>query len=164
MFKVSSLSLEYFTQPSKGSTYRDRKYEGGVEEFEGNLKNSSTLYVGNLSFFTSEEQIFSLFSKCGPIKRVIMGLDRNKKTPCGFAFIEYYERESALKSKSFLDGMKLDERFIRVDLDAGFKEGRQFGRGKGGGQVRDEFRVDYDPGRGGWGGSAQEPQSKKKRY
>ena len=33
----------------------------------------------------------------------------------------------------------------------GFQEGRQFGRGKHGGQVRDEYRTDYDPGRGGYG-------------
>ena len=33
----------------------------------------------------------------------------------------------------------------------GFMEGRQFGRGRTGGQVRDEYRMDYDPGRGGYG-------------
>jgi hypothetical protein len=33
----------------------------------------------------------------------------------------------------------------------GFEEGRQFGRGKHGGQVRDEYRTDYDVGRGGYG-------------
>ncbi len=33
----------------------------------------------------------------------------------------------------------------------GFVEGRQFGRGKHGGQVRDEYRTDYDVGRGGYG-------------
>lgn len=32
--------------------------------------------------------------------------------------------------------MKLDERYIRVDLDPGFREGRQFGRGRRGGQVK----------------------------
>ncbi len=31
--------------------------------------------------------------------------------------------------------MKLDERFIRIDLDPGFREGRQYGRGRRGGQV-----------------------------
>lgn len=40
---------------------------------------------------------------------------------------------------------------IRVDWDAGFIEGRQYGRGKTGGQVRDEYRTDYDAGRGGYG-------------
>lgn len=40
---------------------------------------------------------------------------------------------------------------IRADLDPGYKEGRQYGRGKSGGQVRDEYREDFDSGRGGWG-------------
>lgn len=52
-------------------------------------RTSCTLYVGNLSFYTTEEQIFELFSKCGDVKRIIMGLDKFKKTPCGFCFVEY---------------------------------------------------------------------------
>ena len=49
------------------------------------LQQSATLYVGNLSFYSTEEQIYQLFSKCtnpedgGGIKRVIMGLDRNSR-------------------------------------------------------------------------------------
>ena len=38
---------------------------------------------------------------------------------------------------------------IRVDWDPGFEEGRQFGRGKSGGQVRDDYRKYDDPGRVG---------------
>ena len=75
---------------------------------------------------------------------------------CGFCFVEYETRADALQAKKLLDGMKLDERFVRVDLDPGFKDGRQFGRGRSGGQVRDEFRKNYDAGRGGWGGASQE--------
>ncbi|KAI3368166.1 hypothetical protein L3Q82_007889 [Scortum barcoo] len=51
----------------------------------------------------------------------------------------------------FINGTRLDDRIIRTDWDAGFKEGRQYGRGKSGGQVRDEYRQDYDPARGGYG-------------
>ena len=80
-----------------------------------------------------------------------MGLDRFKKTPCGFCFVEYYEREDAENAIRYINGTKLDDRFIRCDYDAGFEEGRQYGRGKTGGQVRDEFRKDYDAGRGGYG-------------
>ena len=46
---------------------------------------------------------------------------------------------------------RLDDRIVRTDWDAGFVEGRQYGRGKSGGQVRDEYRTDYDAGRGGYG-------------
>ena len=117
------------------SSYRDRSYQGTEEELARDLARTSTLYVGNLSFYTSEEQIHALFSKCGPVKRIVMGLDRNNKTPCGFCFVEYFDRKGALLCKKFLDGTKLDDRFVRIDLDPGFREGRQFGRGRRGGQV-----------------------------
>lgn len=45
--------------------------------------------MGNLSFYTTEDQIYELFSMCGEVRRVVMGLDRLKKTPCGFCFVEY---------------------------------------------------------------------------
>ncbi len=38
----------------------------------------------------------------------------------------------------FVNGTRLDDRIIRTDWDAGFKEGRQYGRGKSGGQVSDK--------------------------
>lgn len=77
------------------SAYRDQKYKGSRTELETRLLQSTTLYVGNLSFFTTEEQIHELFSRAGDVKRIIMGLDRNKKTPCGFCFVEYYTREDS---------------------------------------------------------------------
>ncbi|KAI0128412.1 nuclear cap binding protein subunit 2 [Xylariales sp. AK1849] len=122
---------------------------------EDPLKNATTLYVGNLSFYTTEEQVYDLFSKCGEIKRLIMGLDRFNKTPCGFCFVEYYTHQDALDCMKYIGGTKLDERVIRTDLDPGFEEGRQYGRGKSGGQVRDEYRDDFDEGRGGLGRAVQ---------
>lgn len=79
-----------------------------------------------------------------------MGLDRIQKTPCGFCFVELHSHEDAVRVKKCLSGMKLDERLVRIDYDVGFEEGRQYGRGKQGGQVRDEYREEYDSGRGGW--------------
>ncbi|WVW84071.1 hypothetical protein I302_106100 [Kwoniella bestiolae CBS 10118] len=114
------------------SSYRDNRSEIDRETERRLLAQSSTLYVGNLSFYTTEAQMYDLFSTCarpeegGGIKRIIMGLDRHQK---------------------YISGTKLDERIIRCDIDPGYKEGRQFGRGKSGGQVRDEFRQEYDSGR-----------------
>lgn len=93
------------------------------------------MYVGNLSFYTTEEQIYEFFGKVAPVKKVIMGLDKTLKTPCGFCFVEYYTHRDAATCKKYLDGLRLDERYIRVDLDYGFKDGRQYGRGRRGGQV-----------------------------
>jgi nuclear cap-binding protein subunit 2 len=83
----------------------------------------------------------------------------------------------------YIGGTKLDERIIRTDLDPGFQEGRQYGyvqhfqpikfaqpanlagvrRGKSGGQVRDEYRDEYDPGRGGYGRAVAEERAKEER-
>ncbi|CED82950.1 rna-binding domain-containing protein [Phaffia rhodozyma] len=150
--------MAHVVQPlDKPSTYRDSQSHLDRQRAKSLLDESTTLYVGNLSFFTTEQQIYELFSRCtdplegGGLKRIIMGLDRMNKTPCGFCFVEYYTHEEALASMRYISGTRLDERVIRCDLDPGYIEGRQFGRGKNGGQVRDEFRQEYDAGRGGWG-------------
>ncbi|KAJ3014066.1 nuclear cap binding complex subunit [Thoreauomyces humboldtii] len=123
--------------PSLGapSVYVDRKHEVSYEEQLEKISRSTTLYIGNLSFFTTEEQIHEVFSKCGEIKRIIMGLDRFKKTLCGFCFVEYYHREDALDCVKYINGTKLDERIVRTDLDPGYKDGRNLGRGMSTGMI-----------------------------
>ncbi|EFX66775.1 hypothetical protein DAPPUDRAFT_231808 [Daphnia pulex] len=138
------------------STYRDQHFKGSRVEQERLLSQSCTLYVGNLSFFTTEEQIHELFGKCGDVKRIIMGLDKFTRTPCGFCFVEFYLRNDSENAIRFVNGTRLDDRIVRTDWDAGFIEGRQYGRGKTGGQVRDEYRTDFDGGRGGWGKMIQQ--------
>ena len=119
------------------------KYKENIDKDK--LKTSSTIYIGNLSFHTTETQLYQLFSFCGKIKRVIMGLNRLNKKPCGFAFIEYMDKESAKLAKATLTGTLLDNKLIRVDIDTGFEEGRQYGRGKFGNQIRDEIYKGNDP-------------------
>jgi nuclear cap-binding protein subunit 2 len=91
-----------------------------------------------LSFYTKEEELWELFYKIGLIKRIIMGLHRYEFTPCGFCFIEFYNFSDAKLSFFFFSGIKLNERFLKIDFDEGFENGRQYGRGKQGGQIQDE--------------------------
>ncbi|EKV05102.1 Small subunit of nuclear cap-binding protein complex [Penicillium digitatum PHI26] len=172
----------YYVSKNKRRRFNDRDEEEPQqqEKADDKLKNATTLYVGNLSFYTTEEQIHELFAKCGEVKRLVMGLDRFNKTPCGFCFVEYYTHQDALDCLKYIGGTKLDERIIRTDLDPGFEEGRQFGyevitnggygqlvtdflcrRGKSGGQVRDEYREEYDPGRGGYGRAYDEQRQRE---
>ena len=116
--------------------YWDRSNYDSIGSQMKALLSSKTLYIGNLAFSTRSSHLYALFSMIGPVSTVIMGLDRNQKTPCGFAFVEYARRNDALQAVSYLSGTKLDGRVIRVELDAGFKPGRQYGRGSSGGQVR----------------------------
>ncbi|KAE8383365.1 small subunit of nuclear cap-binding protein complex [Aspergillus bertholletiae] len=151
----------YYLGKNKKRKYSQDEPDKVPEDPADNLKNATTLYVGNLSFYTTEEQIHELFSKCGEVKRLVMGLDRYTKTPCGFCFVEYYTHQDALDCLKYVGGTKLDERIIRTDLDPGFEEGRQYGRGKSGGQVRDEYREEYDPGRGGYGRAYADDQKQR---
>ncbi|KAI3939690.1 hypothetical protein MKX01_029852 [Papaver californicum] len=140
-----------FKDPNLLSAYRDRRFPGSQEEFDHALQTSTTVYIGNMYFYTTEEQIYELLSRAGEIKKIVMGLDKNSKNPCGFCFIMYYSRDDAEDAVKYISGTILDDRPIRVDFDWGFQEGSQWGRGRSGGQVRDEYRTDYDPGRGGYG-------------
>ena len=88
------------------SSYRDQHFKGSRNEQDRLLLNSTTLYVGNLSFFTTEEQLFELFGKAGDVKRIIMGLDKFKRTPCGFCFVEYYLREDAENAQRYINGTR----------------------------------------------------------
>lgn len=112
------------------------------------LTNSTTLYVGNLSFYAKEEQILETFSMVGPVQRVVMGINRQTKTPCGFCFVEFVNQEHARAALKYLSDTVCVDRIIRCGWDSGFKDGRQYGRGrKTGGQVRDEMVDKDDPDR-----------------
>ena len=120
--------------------YWDRSHYDSPESQMKALSKSSTLYIGNMAFSTRSYNVLSHFSQIGPVRKIVMGMDRFQKTPCGFGFVEYVHREDALLAIANLTATILDGRAIRVELDAGFQPGRQYGRGASGGQVRDDKR------------------------
>jgi RNA recognition motif-containing protein len=134
------MSELYHQEDAPQRVYWDRKYYIDFQEQEQHIATSSTVYVGNLNFRTTEYQINETFARVGPIKKIIMGLNRESKMPCGFCFVEYFSHEHAVNCLKFVSGSHCDEQIIRCELDAGFKPGRQYGRGQSGGQVRDERR------------------------
>ena len=87
------MAAALYEEPVASSMYVDRRQDLSAESYAEKLEQSTTLYVGNLSFYTQEEQIYELFSYCGEVKRVIMGLHRYNRTPCGFCFVEFYTHE-----------------------------------------------------------------------
>ena len=123
--------------------YYDKRSKLTKEEYFDRLQKTSTLYVGNLSLFTTEEKIYTIFSGLGPVKNVLVGLHKKSFKPCGFAFIEFYTREQAENAVNYYKGFFIDGQKIKLDYDIGFSEGRQFGRGYSGGQVVDEFKNQY---------------------
>jgi hypothetical protein len=105
--------------------YVDRQFFASYEDQVQALTDSKTVYIGNLSFYTTEAQIVELCSRTGPVKKVIMGLNRHTKEPCGFCFVEHYSSEAALDTVSRITGLVLDDRPLRAELDFGFRDGRQ---------------------------------------
>ena len=124
------------------------------------LAHSSTLYIGNLSFTTREEQLFSTFQlpTLAYPAGLHMGLNSLTKQPCGFAFVAFATAQQAQTTRAVLHTLAVDERTVGIDMDQTFKPGREWGRGKSGGQIRDEVRQGWDKGRGGWGARERRQQ------
>ena len=73
------------------------------------------VYVGNLSYNTTEDALRTLFAEFGEIESINMITDRDTGRPKGFAFVEMATEEAAQKSISSLNGKLVDEREIKVD-------------------------------------------------
>ena len=76
---------------------------------------SKNLYVGNLSYDTTEDTLRTLFSEFGDIESVNVITDRYTGRPRGFAFVEMVTEEAAQEARSALNGRMVDEREIKVD-------------------------------------------------
>ncbi|WP_121022228.1 RNA recognition motif domain-containing protein [Helicobacter vulpis] len=71
------------------------------------------IYVGNLVYSATEQEVEELFSQFGAVSSVKLILDRETKRPKGFGFVEM-EDEDALKAISTLDNTDFMGRTIRV--------------------------------------------------
>ncbi len=78
--------------------------------------SSAKLYVGNLSYDTSEASIRTAFEAHGEVSSVNLITDRDSGRPKGFGFVEMGSAEEAQKAKSALDGTQMDGRALKVDV------------------------------------------------
>ena len=74
-----------------------------------------SIYVGNISFETTNEQLRDLFSAHGDVKSVKLINDRDTGKPRGFAFVEM-DDDSAEDAITATDGVELAGRSLRVNL------------------------------------------------
>lgn len=100
---------------------------------------SSVLFVGNLSFNVSEDQVWEAFSEHGDVKSVRLPTDRDSGRPKGFGYVEFSDIDSAKKAHSSMQGQDIDGRTLRLDFsqprdNSGGDRGG-FGGGRGGGRV-----------------------------
>lgn len=103
------------------------------------------LYVGNLSYDTSEEDLRKSFGEFGTVESVTLVTDKYTGKSKGFAFVEMSTREEAQAAMSGLNGTQLGDRTLKVD-EARPKPERRGGGGGGGG------RGGYGGRRGGYEG------------
>jgi len=74
------------------------------------------LYVGNLSYTTTEDDLRSLFAQAGTVKSVTLIKDRDTGRSRGFAFVEMETQAEAQKAISQFHGTQLHERALTVNL------------------------------------------------
>jgi|DewCreStandDraft_4_1066084.scaffolds.fasta_scaffold42218_3 cold-inducible RNA-binding protein len=88
---------------------------------------STKVFVGNLNFRTSQEQLTQLFSSAGEIRSVYLPSDRETGRPRGFAFVEFASEEQAAQAIRQFDGQEVDGRKLRVN--AAEERAPRFGAG-----------------------------------
>ena len=99
------------------------------------------LYVGNLSFQTTEAQLKTLFAAHGPVQSAALVMDRETGRPRGFGFVEMGD-DAAKAAIAALNGTTVDGRAITVNEARPRTEGAgggRGGRGGGGGRGRDNW-------------------------
>lgn len=97
---------------------------------------ATRLYIGNLSWDTTEDALQAVLSENGrTVKDLHMVTDRETGRPRGFAFAEFGTADEAQQAIEQMDGMNLDGRNLRVN-EAQERQPRGGGRGGGGGGGR----------------------------
>jgi RNA recognition motif-containing protein len=103
------------------------------------------IYVGNLSYSATEDELRELFGQYGTVRNVSLVNDRETGRPRGFGFVEM--EEGADQAISALDGKEVGGRTLKVNEarpregggGGGFGGGRGGGYGGGGGGRRDRY-------------------------
>lgn len=108
------------------------------------------LYVGNLPFSTTEEELRTLFEQAGQVATVDLIKDRDTGRSKGFAFVAMGSQSEAEKAISMFNGYRLENREIKVNPA---RPREETGRGGGG----------YGGSRGGQGGYDRRRSSPPRR-
>ncbi len=105
---------------------------------------SNKMFVGNLSFNTTENDLQDAFAAHGTVTEVNLMMDRETGRPRGFGFVTMSNAEEAQNAIAALNGKQVDGRALTVNV-AKPREERPAGGGGGGG------RREYGGGGGGGG-------------
>jgi len=110
------------------------------------------VYVGNLSYQVTEDELRNFFSRVGTVDNVKIVQDQYTGRAKGFGFVTMGSQEEAQRAVSDLNGQTLNDRTIRVDFSSGSRGGGGGGGGGGYGGGRGGGRGGGGYSRGGGGG------------
>ena len=131
---------------SRGPPAREKR---GDSQVLGNTISppSTTLFVGNLPFSTTEEELSEIFSQWG-VKSARIPTFYDSRRSKGFGYVEFESLEGAREALEAMQGIDMEGRFIRLDFSEpkeqlvarGGEDSRGFGgRGGRGGRGRGRF-------------------------
>src|SRR4051812_32649454 len=118
---------------------------------------STKLFVGNLSFNATENQLQDLFAAHGTVLEVDMIMDRMTGRPRGFAFVTMEDKDAASAAVTALNGKEYDGRPLTVNEARPREDRPRTGGGGGGGGG-------YRGGGGGGGGGRGEGRGERREY
>jgi RNA recognition motif-containing protein len=113
------------------------------------------LYVGNLSYNTTEDELRTLFAEVGPVASVALITDRQTGQSKGFGFVEMETAEAAQEAIKQFNDSRVNERMLTVN-EARPRESSSFG---GGGRSNDR-----NGNRGGFSRGNSSRDSGRRRY
>ena len=70
---------------------------------ENDERDLRSIFIGNVDYSTSTEELRIFFKECGAIERVTIPTDKFTKHPKGYAYIEFADQSSVIKAESFND-------------------------------------------------------------
>jgi len=120
--------------------------EGGSDEADAEAKRDGlSIYVGQVDYESTPEELLAHFEPCGTVERVTIVCDKFTGRPKGFAYLEF-QTEEAVENAMKLEGSTFRERTLKVthkrvndpnfyyQTAGGGRGGRGFGGGRGGGR------------------------------
>ena len=120
---------------------------------------STRLYVGNLSFRTTSDELREMFSQAGEVENATVVEDRETGRSRGFAFVEMATAEGAAAAIEQFNGKEFGGRALTVnEARPRVERGGGGGYGGGGGGGRGGYGGDRGYGGGGGGGGGREPR------
>lgn len=109
-----SNGIDFFGRPLTVSVSLSRGEKSERSSFRKERRQTTKLYVGNISFQTTSDELMSMFSEYGEVFDCYMPEDRDTGRPRGFAFIQM-SPDDASTAVDNTDGIELDGRILRVN-------------------------------------------------